>query len=1499
MITIEELENMKLYTKQVFLPINKDKKKDSVIYLVTPNIRSTLKTINLPYLINRMYFQSYYMEKNVNNFINSNNTLPEGVGVTESGYFDDPEPIDETYNASSTVDMKYLAKHNKYNMKKGIYSANKINRDISKVVDPTQLNPTNYSSGDDSPTNVALPTANISSIDSGKNDEDESTKNEMYTVDSIIQFDLLSEDSKNDTTLKKYLYNDRIKQNKELVAIYDQVKLEAPFIKYTYNELGKYLNKNVYIDLSFYNEIFFRYNTFKLDKGVDIYADLLSRLLKIGSSYSRKTIFIPINDWDLDPNVKMWMYREAINPISILIRYISNNSEYKVKEMFGNNDIIFLSDVSYFKVNFSQIKIDNAFINKFKRFITNIRTNSEFSVDEVDNVSATVDSKQAIVNNITDDIEKKGIDISDKTKNGEQKEVLVDIINKVADKATNTDDAYDLIDTAYENERIKNIIINLASEEEEAVTINNARSSRMLALNNDFLNKEIKGKSVKDILKDDEDLANDDLDSTALPISTFNDDWQNLKFMNFDKKYSIDADIIEMLQHLSKVSRPLSVLNMEVRDNSTSEDFLDLYTVNLEDYRGKRFTIKFDVPKFKNNKYLILRGNKKTIQSQFFNMPILKTENDTAQIISNYKKIFVSRYGALYGKSNVCVDRLLKTLSRYEGKDIKVENGNCSRICNRYELPIDYIDIASQLNKITTPEIIYFFNQDELNKTYGDIIDTKKGLPIAYNKKENKIIYFSNMDGDYYTYAQQLVNYLSSELNDFRTIFESTKSATKYLYSKCSIMSTEIPLVVVAAYSEGLSTVLKKGNVKFTLKEKLEKDDKQINYDYIKFKDGYIVYELNYSSSLLMNGLKDCNTEDYELKDINTKSMYVDFLDGFGGRIKADGLDNFYDCMIDPITFKILQYYKLPTDYVSVLLHANDLLADNKFIKHTDMTSKRLRKQELISVKVYKAIFEDAYSSYANQLKHNRNATSFSLKQSAVIDKFMADSTSSDLSILNALNDVESLNSITSKGESGMNSDRAYSLDKRTYDESMLNMLGMSTGFAGNVGITRQATVDMAINNKYGFTASIKGNTDKLSSVKTLTMTEALSPMGSTRDDPFRTAMTFIQTAKHAVRTEQSDPLLVTNGADEALPYLTSDIFAFKAKNKGKVIELVDGKYMIIEYSDGTKDYINLDKTIEKNSDGGFYVTMQLVKTNRLKVGSSFKENEILAYDPQSFSNSMGENDNIAYNIGTLAKVAILNTNEGFEDSAIVSEKITKAMATKITVQKEITINKNTNILSLIKVGEHVEEGDTLMIFQDAYEEEDVQMLLKNLSGNAENISELGRRTIKSSITGTVVGIKISRAVEIEDMSESLGNIVKKYESGINTLKKKLNSHKIDTASTLPSTYVLPITGKMKNAEDSVKIELFLEYYDSLAVGDKIVYDRANKGTIKDIIPSENHAYTDLRPNEEIAAFVNISSLNSRMVTSPIVVGSLNKLMIELDRSCKDLLEIPYDDSNI
>lgn len=72
-ITVEELVPNKIYSSKtkLLLPINdNDKKHGSSICLLAPTQESSLKLIQLPYLINRRYFESYYVEKDISLIIN-------------------------------------------------------------------------------------------------------------------------------------------------------------------------------------------------------------------------------------------------------------------------------------------------------------------------------------------------------------------------------------------------------------------------------------------------------------------------------------------------------------------------------------------------------------------------------------------------------------------------------------------------------------------------------------------------------------------------------------------------------------------------------------------------------------------------------------------------------------------------------------------------------------------------------------------------------------------------------------------------------------------------------------------------------------------------------------------------------------------------------------------------------------------------------------------------------------------------------------------------------------------------------------------------------------------------------------------------------------------------------------------------------------------------------------------------------------------------------------
>lgn len=1376
--------------------------------------------------------------------------------------------------------------------------------------------------------------------------------------ESVEEFTVL-ESSKYDYKYKLELYKNRLKTPKDLLNIYNYIKSKCFSIRYTFLNIDKYKNKNMFFDLSFYNELFFKYigNTSGINKlkMMDMYKVILERFINSGKllNYKKNTMFIPIMDWRGNSSM-MWMYKESINPISVFFYCLKYNPS-DIINIFGYNvDIIFLGKYNYFKFNTSLVNSDdnrtilNKFIFNIKRLVDlglsnktdddpdeDDRSSSKaIALDIIDKIEKTqnvdIDNIEYIIGNndedkedlakllkISNDLDIINVDYDDKKdiniksiqnyskdKNNKPDNTIVKekIVKKIIDISKTSKDVDDAIHKLEVDKEFDQMLDDIKNEEENNIKISNSRASRILQLSEEMNKLSIKNKSVKDLLEEDPNSI--ELPKTKLNIASIDKSWDDMKFMNFDKNYDPDSDIVKMLNSMSKWSYPIAVRNIDVKDNSTSEDYIDLWSIECEDYKGTRFTLKLDIPKFINDKFLKLRGNEKVLMIQSSMIPIMKSDEDTCQIIGvgGYNKIFIYRYGSRSGQSVSIVSRFIKSLNKYisnnKNSDIKVVYGDNINSSRKYELPIDYIDLGSVFSIIETDLFKFFLNQDDLRSNFK--VDDTKGLPIGINKKTLNVIYYND---EVSTSNKFVVSYiidlvLNSSSDEFLEIFRNANKPSKSTYSRVKMVNTFIPLVIVCAYSEGLIKVLEKGGIKYSFVKNLDKKDRLSNtHDFIKFNDGYLLYELSYSSSLLLNGLKEIDTTQYSIRDINKKTMYSNYISSLGNVLVIDGLDNSYDCMIDPITKDVLQTYKLPTDYISVLLYSNMLLADNKYINHTDMTARRFRRKELIAGYFYKAL-TSAYQTYANELRHNRKNVKMTVKQSEVIDTLLSkDPSTNDLSINNVINDIECANTVTSKGLIGMNIDRAYSLDKRGYDETMLNVLGMSTGFSGTVGINRQATIDANISSARGYVvvSDPQNKKDTIGTTKSLTITEALTPFGSTHDDTFRTLMTHIQTSKHTIRTVHSDPLLVTNGSDEAVPYMASDIFAFKAKEDGIVKEVTD-KYMVVEYNSGNCEFIDLEEDIKKNSDGGYYVPMKL--STKYKEGTKFKSNSILAYDKSSFSNSLGESDNLAVNIGTLAKVAVLNIDEGFEDSAACTESFAKKMATEVIVKKEVVFRKDDNIELLKNINDSIVEGDTLISYQSSLDDDLSDSLLKNLNVSGDELSELGRNPIKSKYTGTLVGINVYYTSEFSELSPSLKKLVKMYSKKINEKKDIYQKYNINT-NTLPITTKSSNTGKTKNIEDGVLVEFYIKYFDIPGVGDKCVFYSANKGVFKYIIPEGQEPTSSFRPEEPIDAFVSIGSINGRMVCSTQLYGSIAKLMVELDRSCKDLAGIKYDSTKI
>ena len=254
-----------------------------------------------------------------------------------------------------------------------------------------------------------------------------------------------------------------------------------------------------------------------------------------------------------------------------------------------------------------------------------------------------------------------------------------------------------------------------------------------------------------------------------------------------------------------------------------------------------------------------------------------------------------------------------------------------------------------------------------------------------------------------------------------------------------------------------------------------------------------------------------------------------------------------------------------------------------------------------------------------------------------------------------------------------------------------------------------------------------------------------------------------------------------------------------------------------------------------------------------------------------------------------------------YEDAGICTAKLAERMKTSIVYQTCGKFKRNNNIISMVKVGDHVSIGDTLIKFDVSTSDTELAKYLSKLSDeNAKILENESKQDIKADHAGKVVAIKVYSLLEPKSLSPSLGAIVQQYFDAATSRKDFLD--KFDkTDSTMKAGYLLTDSSEpVKDRYDAVKgikgidvlIEIYIEHDDVMGVGDKIAIYGPNKQIISELIPDGYEPYSEMHPEEEISVLAAPGSSMRRMIPSLYKITACDKLLIELKR--KIAKEIKY-----
>ena len=1293
---------------------------------------------------------------------------------------------------------------------------------------------------------------------------------------------------------------------------YDKIKAELPMLN-GINEGKLHMGFNLYFDLMNANKIFNDNSGMmtKVIKPKEYWDFILNYIGELPlDKYPMKTMIINADEFGANIVADLNNRSDSLNPISYLYLLMKREPEEFFK--IGNIDIIITSKTGYvLRVNPQECKRTMANDSK-KINISSIFRKELFKLlnrtdPEEGNIRPGVDD---ILAQREEEISKSLIDRFVFGATGD-KNIPEDVKNKIeveVEKVLDEKQDATAAEVKREIEQNEDLMKDILMANNKNIAKSAASSKRDELLREKQMALTVKGKTIEEIIN----LKSEDIEVPVNKIDdhveTFNKNMTGVRFHNIDKAYVdelMEKDLVSMFTMMNDKSIKVFVRSISKEDSSDISNYKETWTVELEDELRVRHKLVFDVPKLIDGRFMYLGGNRKYINNQQLLLPIVKVEPDTVQLVSNYNKIFIRRYGEKVSSVN---EKLKKALSE-DIKGIKVQRGKFDTENKSYVTSIDYDDLAKIFKEINIGGTRIIFDQKEIRsimvganiKGLEAKLD-KELLPIAVKGNTYYCVDLTkdevvtiNQQGKTQSTGKNIIEFILSLSPALESKVGDQSAGKKYMYTRATIMSKQVPIVLLLCYFEGIDGFLKRANIDHYFSD--TRPRLAPNEGCIQFQDGYLIFvNKPMPISLLMNGFIDIPTKNYNYNDLNDKFTYQSMFETmFGRRNIANAFDNFLDNFIDPMTLDVLRRLSLPTDLTGMILYGNELLADNQYTH--EITVSRIRCSEVINAIVYKNVAK-AYEKYKETANFN-NPVKISMKKDAIIKEIVMQQTIEDYSELNPIYEQQNLRKCLRKGPSGCNLAQAYNETQRSFHPGMAGLFTLSSSPDANVGVNRFLTLEPPITDPRGFidNKALQGKVNEYNDANLFGIAELLTTGCAQGDDSPRTTMTCRQST-HCVAVAKGSPVLVSNGSERVMPYHCSKDWVFVAKENG-VVKEYDEKLglMIVEYENGEHDAVEL-KRIAKNGAGGFHVSKHM--NVNYKKGDKFKKNDILAYEDKFFSENSAFGNR--FNIGSLQKVALLSSSMTYEDSSYISKKLSREMATDIIMQKQAVLGPNTNVDFLVKIGEKVQNGDELIRFEKSFNEETINQLLFNVGDEfKEDIIMSGKDKVKSKYSGVIEDIKVYCTVELEELSPSLRQIVSQYYNKVNSKKKLLE--KYDKGGSVVKCNMLfnEPTGKVEpngngvfrgaKVNDGVIIEFYIKVHDEVGIGDKIVFFSALKSIVGSVIPEGQEAYTLFRPEEGIDAVLSCNSLIARGVTSAPKMIMSNKLLVELSRKLKDIYE--------
>lgn len=588
------------------------------------------------------------------------------------------------------------------------------------------------------------------------------------------------------------------------------------------------------------------------------------------------------------------------------------------------------------------------------------------------------------------------------------------------------------------------------------------------------------------------------------------------------------------------------------------------------------------------------------------------------------------------------------------------------------------------------------------------------------------------------------------------------------------------------------------------------------------------------------------------------KDIYGTVLTNNGiGLRYMDECDFMQKMWIDHFTRDELLAMGEPTDFILLLLSAVKKLANDAHKDPMDTRELRIKGYERLAGLAYSELIRSA-RVYAS--RRGSPYASCELNPYEVWNKILKDETVIGIEESNPIHSLKEQEVVVFRG-SGGRSAQSMNAAARTYHRNAMGVVSEANTDNGDVATINYLSADPNLTTVRGLTRdldSLEGNAAKIVS------TSMLVAPGADRDDPKRVSFISIQNSA-TVHTENYTALPTRTGYERVMIHRVNPLFGQVAQEDGEVINVTD-KVLTVRYTTGETVTFEVGRRYGKWS--GKIIPHQI--ETMFKVGEPFTKGDTLIYNSKYFQPDSLFPNQVLYKPGLLARTAMMELTDTFEDSSVISKKLADRMETLLTHTRDVKAPFDHQVRNLVKVGDVVDSESILCTLHPElagstadYEDDEVTASLNRISSMAP----------RAKYSGKVEKIEVIYSGSPEEMTDSLRAITDKSDTELYRLRTKLKKKAYD--GYVESTHRI---NNMAIGERQAIIKIYITGPTPMGVGDKLVFEHQAKSIVGTV-------HTDLilgEDGKEIDAIFPYDSIMRRIVESAILVGTTDTLLVAL-----------------